>query len=114
MSENNSTQKQQKNEKEHSITFDLSSIGSTAWTTMCIVFLFLILAMNLTLVTISMLRTDLGYSIHTLKVQIEKGQEHINKLEVERESLLSPYELHTKAKELGLHVASPGQIRRLF
>ena len=35
------------------------------------------------------------------------------KLEVERERLLSPYELRLKAEKLGLGEPKPGQVRRM-
>ena len=35
------------------------------------------------------------------------------KLEVERERLLSPYELRRKAEEIGMKEPKPGQVRRM-
>ena len=45
--------------------------------------------------------------------QTESARAHVAKLEVERDSLLSPYVLGKTAEQLGMSMADPGQIRRL-
>lgn len=44
---------------------------------------------------------------------MEEVRAHVGKLEVERDSLLSPYVLGRKAEQLGMGMADPGQVRRL-
>lgn len=84
------------------------------WGLSIIVSLLFSLAAGVALIWISIARNDLGYEIYKLQKEIDNGLAHITKLEVERDSLLSPYVLDEKAKELGLRIADPGQIRRLI
>jgi len=69
---------------------------------------------GLFLIWMSIDRIDLAYDIHKIQKNLDDGQGHIVKLEVERDSLLSPYELDKKAQALGLNIADPGQVRRLI
>ena len=48
-----------------------------------------------------------------MQCQAEEARVHISKLEVERDSLLSPYILGKTAERLGMAMADPGQIRRI-
>ncbi len=57
--------------------------------------------------------TDAGYTLRTQQRNVEAMIAHNDKLEVEREFLLSPAELERRAAELGLSQARPGQIRRI-
>ncbi len=90
-----------------------SGSGGT-WGLCIVISLLFSLAAGVALIWISIARNDLGYEIFKLQKEIDNGIAHITKLEVERDSLLSPYVLHEKAKELGLRIADPGQIRRLI
>ena len=45
--------------------------------------------------------------------QTDSARAHVAKLEVERDSLLSPYVLGKTAEQLGMSMADPGQIRRI-
>jgi hypothetical protein len=45
--------------------------------------------------------------------EMERITQHVDKLEVERNNLLSPYQLKKLAARHGLGPAEPGQIRRL-
>lgn len=73
----------------------------------------IVLALGLLLVWCNIERLDLAYEIKRLEEEIEKGNELNAKLEVERDSLLSPYRLTDKALELGLRPARQGEIRKL-
>lgn len=58
-------------------------------------------------------RTNLAYGIEKLEKQVQRASGLMAKLEVERDSLLSPYQLDRLARRHGLGPAEPGQIRRL-
>ncbi|MBR3880588.1 MAG: hypothetical protein IKJ34_03210 [Mailhella sp.] len=68
-------------------------------------------AMALTWISIG--SNDIAYSIQKMQNQAEAARAHVAKLEVERDSLLSPYVLGKTAEQLGMSMADPGQIRRL-
>ena len=91
-----------------------SNQNSGIWGLCMIISLLFSLAAGVALIWISIARNDLGYEIFKLQKEIDNGLAHITKLEVERDSLLSPYVLHEKAKNLGWRIADPGQIRRLI
>jgi hypothetical protein len=57
--------------------------------------------------------TDTGYTLRTQQRTLESMLAHNDKLEIEREFLLSPAELERRAAELGLVEAKPGQVRRI-
>ncbi|MCR5814339.1 MAG: hypothetical protein K6G15_07595 [Desulfovibrio sp.] len=58
-------------------------------------------------------RVDTSYFITRAQQEIADRHEHLAKLEIERERLLTPHELKQKAVGYGMHEAYPGQIRRL-
>ncbi|MGE4504209.1 MAG: hypothetical protein AB7D51_02600 [Desulfovibrionaceae bacterium] len=64
-------------------------------------------------VWLSIERTNLAYGIEKLEKDIARAATLIAKLEVERDSLLSPDRLERLAKRHGLGPAAPGQIRRM-
>ncbi|MGE4551471.1 MAG: hypothetical protein AB7D57_00060 [Desulfovibrionaceae bacterium] len=70
------------------------------------------LALRLAQVWVNIERTDLAYGIERLEHELAEKRELVAKLEVERDSLLSPGELGRLAKQFGLRPAQPGQIRR--
>lgn len=70
-------------------------------------------ALALTLVWLNIERTKLAYNVRGLQREMEQRLDLNAKLGVEREHLLSPHELGSKAEKLGLGAARPGQIRRL-
>lgn len=57
--------------------------------------------------------TDTGYTLRSQQRNVEAAIAHNDKLEVEREFLVSPAELERRAAELGLAEARPGQVRRI-
>ncbi len=86
--------------------------NSGTWLLLLMISLLFSFSTGLFLIWMSIDRTDLAYNIYKIQNALDNGTGHITKLEVERDSLLSPYELDKKAGELGLAVAKPGQIRR--
>ncbi|MDD6181419.1 MAG: hypothetical protein ACI33N_07535 [Desulfovibrionaceae bacterium] len=71
------------------------------------------LVMCLVMVWCNIERMDTTYFLNTLQAQVAEREALRDKLEVEREHLLSPYELGNKAREFGMRQARPDQIRRM-
>lgn len=71
------------------------------------------LAMLLLLVWSGIERTDTSYFINKAQNEARERQILHAKLQVERERLLSPYELRRKAEEFGMHEPKAGQVRRM-
>lgn len=69
--------------------------------------------MGLILVWSGIERTDTTYFINIAQNEARERQSLHAKLEVERERLLSPYELRRKASEFGMREPKPGQVRRM-
>lgn len=82
-------------------------------------FLFILMAlmfsliMGMTVTWINVGSRSIASDIHKMQCQTEAARNHIAKLEVERDSLLSPYILGKTAERLGMAMADPGQIRRI-
>lgn len=87
--------------------------GSTGWLLIIAVGILSCLIMGLVMVWVNIERMDTSYFINILQVDVRDRQSHKAKLEVEREHLLSPYELGRKAEALGMRQPKPGQIRRM-
>ncbi len=90
-----------------------STLGSGGWLLTLIVSLLFSMVLGLALVWLSIDRNDTAYGIHKMQARVEEVRAHVGKLEVERDSLLSPYVLGRKAEQLGMGMADPGQVRRL-
>ncbi|XPV76819.1 MAG: hypothetical protein ACNI27_02545 [Desulfovibrio sp.] len=58
-------------------------------------------------------RLDVAYTLRTIEKKLDKKSALVAKLEVERNNLLSPYQLQKLAKKYGLRPAKSGQIRRM-
>lgn len=69
--------------------------------------------MGLVLVWGGIERTDTTYFINIVQNEVREKEALKAKLEVERERLLAPRELRSKAEILGMHEPAPGQVRRL-
>lgn len=67
----------------------------------------------LTMVWVNIERMDISYFINLEHGKFREKQELHAKLNVERDRLLSPYELRLKAQKYGMKQPAPGQIRRL-
>ncbi len=85
--------------------------GSSGWILILVLGTLSAMFMSLVLVWVNIERMDTSYFINTLQIDIKEKRTHKAKLEVEREYLLSPYELGRKAKTLGLHQPGIGQVR---
>lgn len=73
----------------------------------------LLVGLALLLIWLNIERTKLAYDARALQGEVEHARELSAKLGVEREHLLSPGRLESKAEQLGLRPAKPGQIRRM-
>lgn len=69
--------------------------------------------MGLMLVWSGIERTDTTYFINIAQNEVRERQILRSKLEVERDRLLSPYELRRRAEEFGMKEPKAGQIRRM-
>lgn len=78
-----------------------------------IVSILLSLVMGLCLVWLSIESTDNAYTIGQMHADLAERTALEAKLKVERDRLLSPYELGLAAASLGMREALPGQIRRM-
>jgi len=72
-----------------------------------------VLTLGLGLTWVNIERVDMAYELKRMQTDIETQEALIAKLNVERNTLLSPERLRCLAKEYGLSNARPGQIRRL-
>lgn len=86
--------------------------GTTGWLLVIVLGILSCLVMSLVMVWVNIERMDTSFFINTIQVDIREKQAHKAKLEIEREHLLSPYELGRRAEHFGMHQAKPGQIRR--
>lgn len=69
--------------------------------------------LGLVLVWSGIERTDTTYFINKAQAEVRERQGLNAKLKVERERLLSPYELRKKADEFGMKEPRPGQVRKM-
>lgn len=90
-----------------------NTLGSGGWMLTLILSLLFSMVLGLGLIWLSIDRNDTAYTIHKMRIRSEEMTAHVTKLEVERDSLLSPYVLGKKAEQLGMGMADPGQVRRL-
>ncbi|WP_428567161.1 MAG: hypothetical protein ACP59X_07435 [Solidesulfovibrio sp. DCME] len=75
--------------------------------------LVLLLVFGLGLVWLNIERVDLAYELNKMQRQIDEIESLSAKLEVERNTLITPGRLREVAREYGLGPARPGQIRRV-
>ncbi len=71
------------------------------------------MAMGLVLVWVNIERMDTNYFINIAQNTLNERKSLRAKLQVERERLLSPYELRRRAEEFGMKEPKPGQVRRM-
>ncbi|MBP3729901.1 MAG: hypothetical protein J6I40_00345 [Mailhella sp.] len=91
----------------------VSTLGSGGWFLLLIVSILFSLTMAVYSTWIRFDTQDVAYSIYRMQQEAAAAKMHISKLEIERDSLLSPYMLGKTAEKLGMSMADPGQIRRL-
>lgn len=73
----------------------------------------LLLIFGLGLVWLNIERVDLAYELNKIQRQIDDVETLTAKLEVERNTLITPSRLREMATQYGLGPARPGQIRRV-
>lgn len=84
-----------------------------SWLVLLAVMTLFIPLMGLALVWSGIEKTDTTYFINIAQTEARERQILRNKLEVERDRLLSPYELRRKAEQFGMKEPRAGQIRRM-
>ncbi len=87
--------------------------GGRGWLLALVLGLLSCMVMGLVLVWSNIERMDTTYFINIQQNTVRERRALRAKLEVERERLLSPYELRRKADEFGMREPKPGQIRRM-
>ena len=88
-------------------------VTGSGWLLALILSILTSLVLGLTLVWLSIESTDMTYAIGQLQASVSERNALKAKLEVERDRLLSPYELGRAALTLGMREATSGQIRYL-
>lgn len=83
------------------------------WSFLLSVNILMAVVLSFILVWVSIERMDINYFINLERSRLREKQSLHGKLEVEKERLLSPYELRLKAEKLGMKAPAPGQIRRM-
>lgn len=73
----------------------------------------LLLVFGLGLVWLNIERVDMAYELGKVQRQIEEADTLVAKLEVERNTLVTPARLREAARQYSLGPARPGQIRRV-
>jgi len=71
------------------------------------------LSLGLGAVWLNIERMDLAYDLRKMEKSLGQKEDLAVKLTVERNNLVSPYQLKKLAGRHGLGVAAPGQIRRI-
>lgn len=73
----------------------------------------LAMLLGLGLVWLNIERVELAYDMRRLEVETRELGALVDKLGIERDNLLAPYNLRRKAPEYGLGPARTGQMRRI-
>jgi cell division protein FtsL len=73
----------------------------------------LLLVFGLGLVWLNIERVDMAYELNKMQRQIDETEALVAKLEVERNTLITPSRLREAARLYDLGPAKPGQIRRV-
>lgn len=87
--------------------------GGRGWVLAFVILIMCPIVMLLIMVWSNIVRMDTTYAIKKEQNTLNERRALRAKLEVERERLLSPYELKRKAQEFGLREATANQVRRL-
>ena len=87
--------------------------GGRGWLLALALGLLACMVMGLVLVWSNIERMDTTYFINIAQNELRERRALRAKLEVERERLLSPYELRRRAEEFGMREPTPGQVRRM-
>lgn len=87
--------------------------GTKAWVWLFVGSVVLNLALIVMVAWMSTQKIQMGYSLKQMHTSYGSKQDHASKLVVERDNLLSPYNLREKAAEFGMRTARPGEIRRM-
>lgn len=91
----------------------LRSRPRRSWLILFVLMLLALPVMGLILVWSGIERTDTTYFINIAQNEARERKTLHAKLEMERDRLLSPYELRRRAEEFGMKEPQAGQIRRM-
>ncbi len=72
----------------------------------------LTLMLGIFLVWLNIERTDLAYGLKNKQNEVQKLEDHVAKLRVERDNLIALYRLERLAPKYDLKVPAAGQVRR--
>ena len=86
---------------------------STEWAVSMAFSIVLLLVFGLGLVWLNIERVDMAYEINRTQRKIEEAEALVAKLDVERNTLITPARLRELARQSNLGPARPGQIRRV-
>lgn len=86
---------------------------STEWAVSMAFSIVLLLVFGLGLVWLNIERVDMAYEINRTQRKIEEAEALVAKLDVERNTLITPARLREMARQSNLGPARPGQIRRV-
>lgn len=92
---------------------ELASPISLGWVFGLTLSILLSIGLGLCIVWLSIEGTDMAYTLRKLQNELTGRIAFKNKLEVERERLLAPFELVKKAQEFGMHEATIEEVRKL-
>lgn len=95
------------------MTSRTTTLGSGGWFLFLLMALMFSIMMGMAVTWITIGSNNTAASIQILQKRVDDARVHVTKLEVERDSLLSPYILGKTAERLGMSMADPGQIRRI-
>lgn len=87
--------------------------GGRGWLLGFVVLVMSLIVMLLIMVWSNIERMDTTYAIKKEQNTLNERRALRAKLEIERDRLLSPYELKRKAQEFGMREATANQVRRL-
>ena len=83
------------------------------WAVSMVFSIVLLLVFGLGLVWLNIERVDMAYELNKMQRQIDDTEALVAKLEVERNTLITPARLREVARQYDLGPARPGQIRRV-
>lgn len=89
------------------------SLSRRGWVLLFSVSLLLNFGLGLGVVWVNAQRTHMGYRLEDLDKERHSLRQEVEKLAVERDSLVGRDALQRKAGKMGLGTARPGQVRRI-
>ncbi len=91
----------------------MTRINASSWPLLLLFSILFSLVMGFGIVWISIEKRNAVYRVSHLKQELAQRVALNTKLQIERDRLLNPSDLRKHARELGLHQAGSGQIRKI-